>query len=260
MTTELTTRRDYLADNRRLILGRAIASTVAGAVPLPFVDDWLVRRILGNGYRRIANSHRVDLQDAAVDKLVHGKTSPASWTEMAASGIAYRLATGAWKRVLVALTTVRRARAASKTFVVMTMFEHYCARLHVGPALDAATALEVRDVIADVLEHAPGALSFEPFRRGARSAARATLRAPLELADVVSGGRLRKLLERGKGVTEPEEVTALDQAIDDALADKNTFLGRAVTAVELQLSSEVNPYLDLVISRFDDAWRRRTPA
>jgi hypothetical protein len=177
---------------------------------------------------------------------------------MAASGVAYRLASGTWKRVLLALATVRRARAASKTFVVMTLFEHYCARLHVGFALDAPTALAVRDEIGMAIEHTPGALSFEPFRRGARSAARATLRAPLELADLVSGGRLRKLLERGRDVAEPESVTALDQAIDEALADQDTFLARAVAAVELQLSSEVNPYLDAVIARFDDAWRRRS--
>jgi hypothetical protein len=258
MTVEITTRRDYLVGNRRMILGRSITGTLAGAVPLPFVDDWLVRRILGSAYRKIANAHRVDLEDAAVEKLVHGKTSPASWTEMAASGIAFRLASGAWKRVLVALTTVRRARAASRTFVVMTLFEHYCARLHVGLALDAPTALAVREAISEAIDQTPGGLSFEPFRRGARSAARATLRAPLELADIASGGRLRRLLERGRGVAEPESVTALDQAIDEALADQNTFLSRAVTAVEMQLSSEVNPYLDAVISRFDDGWRRRS--
>lgn len=257
--TAIVTRRDYLTANRRMILGRALAGTIAGAVPLPFVDDWLVRRVLGNGYRKIANAHRVDLQDAAVEKLVHGKSSPASWTEMAASGVAYRLATGGWKRILLALTTVRRARAASKTFVVMTLFEHYCAKLHVGFALDAPTALEVRDAIAESIDATPGGLSFEPFRRGARSAARATLRAPLELADIVSGGRLRKLLERGRDVAEPESVTALDQAVDEALADQNSFLARAVTAVELQLSAEVNPYLDAVIARFDDRWRRRAP-
>jgi hypothetical protein len=258
VTTELTRRRDYLAQNRRLILGRAIAGTVAGAVPLPFLDDWLVTRILGNGYRRIANAHRVDVTDPAVEKLVYGKTKPRSWTEMAATGVAFRLATGTWRRLLLALTTVRRARSAARQFVVMTVFDHYCAKLHVGLALDPAAALEVREEIAQAIDATPGTLSFEPFRRGARSAARASLKAPLELADVVTGGRLRKLLDRGRDVAEPEEVTALDQAIDEALADQNTFLSRAVTAVELQLSSEVNPYLDAVLTRFDDAWRRRS--
>jgi hypothetical protein len=259
VTVELTTRRDYLTGNRRLILGRAIAGTLAGAVPVPFVDNWLVRRILGNAYRRIAAAHRVDLEADSIDNLVYGKSSPASWTEMAGSAIAYRLATVAWKRVLLALTTVRRARAASRQFVVMTLFEHYCARLHVGLALDAPTALAVRETIAQAIDQTPGGLSFEPFRRGARSAARATLRAPLELADLASGGRLRRLLERNRDhdVAEPEQVTALEQAIDEALADHNNFLARAVTAVELQLSSEVNPYLDAVISRFDELWRRR---
>jgi hypothetical protein len=257
VSTELVHRRDYLADNRRMILGRSIAGVLAGAVPLPFLDDWLIRRILGNAYRKIAAAHRVDLEDASIEKLVHGRTSPRAWTEIAGTAIAYRMATMAWKRFLLALTTVRRARAASRQFVVMTLFEHYCARLHVGLALDAPTALAVRDTIVAAIEQTPGGLSFEPFRRGARSAARATLRAPLELADMVSGGRLRRLLERNTEVAEPEQVTALEQAIDEALADQTSFLARAVTAVELQLSSEVNPYLDAVISRFDDLWRRR---
>ena len=33
-----------------------------------------------------------------------------------------------------------------------------------------------------------------------------------------------------------------------------------MTAVELQLSSEVNPYLDAVLERFDELWRRRRAA
>ena len=35
------------------------------------------------------------------------------------------------------------------------------------------------------------------------------------------------------------------------------FLGRAANAVEVQLSSEQNPYLDELISRFEARWRER---
>src|SRR5262245_22004556 len=136
MTTELALSRDYLKDNRRLILGRAISGTLAGIVPVPFLDNWLVKIVLGGAYKKIATSHHVDIESGATDKLVYSRTSPASWTEMAASGVAYRLATGPWRRALLVLTTTRRARAAARQFVVMTLFEHYCARLHVGLALD----------------------------------------------------------------------------------------------------------------------------
>lgn len=263
MTTSLALRRDYLTRQRRLIIARALAGSLAGVVPLPFLDDWAKGAVLGGGYRRIATSHGVDLDDDAVKHLVHGKTPPPSIAEMAASGIAYRIAGRAAKRMLVALATVNRARAATRTFVTMTLFDHYCARLHTGPALDAATAVALRDEIARAIEQTPGALSFHPFRRGALAAARATVRAPLELADLATGGFVRKLLARragGDAVTEPEAVDAVEQSLATALADKKNFLTRTVAAVEVQLSAEGNPFLDGALDALDRRWRARMAA
>ena len=58
-------------------------------------------------------------------------------------------------------------------------------------------------------------------------------------------------------VTEGEAVNDVDQAIETALASKSSFVSRAVAAVEVQLSSEVNPYLDAVIDSLDRRWRAR---
>jgi hypothetical protein len=44
------------------------------------------------------------------------------------------------------------------------------------------------------------------------------------------------------------------------LADKTNFLSRSVAAVEAQLSSEVNPYLDAAIESLDRRWRARVAA
>ena len=151
-----------------MILGRSIAGVLAGAVPLPFLDDWLIRRILGAAYRKIAAAHRVDLEDASIEKLVHGRTSPRRGPRSRAARSPTGWRPTAWKRLLLALTTVRRRGRPRATFVVMTLFEHYCAKLHVGLALDAPTALAVRDTIVAAMEQTPGGLSFEPFRRGAR--------------------------------------------------------------------------------------------
>jgi len=259
VTEALVLRRDYLSGHRRLILGRAVAATVAGAVPVPFVDDWLVGAILGGGYRRIAAARQVDVSEDAVKNLVHGRTSPASWSDMAASAVGYRIATRAWKRLLLAVAATRRARAAAKTFVAMTLFDHYCSRLHTGLGLDATRALAVSDAIAKAIEETPGSFSFEPFRRGALAAARATLRAPLELADIATGGALRRFLDRRSDVTEATAVSELDAAIDHQLAQSSSFLGRTTTAIELQLSAEVNPYLDHAIERLDRIWHEQEP-
>jgi hypothetical protein len=142
----------------------------------------------------------------------------------------------------------------------MTLFDHYCAKLHTGLALDAPTALALREEIIRTIDQTPGALAFHPFRRAALSAARATLRAPLELADLASGGRLRKLLANKSEVATPETVDEVEQAMEAVLADKTTFLSRTVAAVEVQLSSEINPYIDRAIESLDRRWRARVAA
>ncbi len=258
--TALVLRRDYLTGQRRSIIARSILGSLAGAVPLPFVDDWAIGRIVGGGYKRIAAAHQVDLTDEGASNLVHGTTPPPSILEMATSGIALRMAGAAAKRMMVALATVNRARSAARTFMCMTLFDHYCAKLHTGLAIDGPTALEVRDEITRAIDQTPGALAFHPFRRGVLSAARATLKAPLELADLASRGALRRLLERSSEVAEPRQIDDTEAAIEAALAEKTNFLARTVTAVELQLSADVNPYLDGAIEALDRRWRARQAA
>jgi uncharacterized protein (DUF697 family) len=258
----LVPRRDYLVGQRRAIIARAILGSLAGAVPLPFVDDWAITTILGGGYRKIAAAHQVDLTPEAAANLVHGTSSRPSIVEMAASGIALRLASAAAKRMMFALATVNRARSAARTFTAMTLFDHYCAKLHTGAALDGPTALLLRDEITRAIDQTPGALAFHPFRKGVLAAARATLKAPLELADLASRGAVRRLLARrseASEVTEAEHVDETEAAIEQALAEKTNFLSRTVAAVEAQLSSEVNPFLDGAIETLDRKWRARQP-
>jgi uncharacterized protein (DUF697 family) len=257
VTQALVPRRDYLVGQRRAIIARAILGSLAGAVPLPFVDDWAITTILGGGYRKIAAAHQVDLTPEATANLVHGTSSPPSIVEMAASGIVLRLASAAAKRMMIALATVNRARSAARSFTAMTLFDHYCAKLHTGAALDGPTALLLRDEISRAIDQTPGALAFHPFRKGVLAAARATLKAPLELADLASRGAVRRLLARKSEVTEAERVDETEAAIEQALAEKTNFLSRTVAAVEAQLSSEVNPFLDGAIETLDRKWRAR---
>jgi hypothetical protein len=260
MTTALATRRDYLDGQRRSIIARSIAGSLAGALPVPFLDDWAIGQIVGRGYRNIALSHGVDLDDDAVKALVHGASTPASLIDLAASGIIMRVAGRAAKRMMLAVAAVNRARSAAATFTRMTLFDHYCAKLHVGLALDGVTALALREAIDATIANTPGALAFHPFRRAAAGAFRAAMRAPLELADLASGGRVRKLLAKKSEVTEGEVVDELDQVIETALASKTGFLSRSVTSVEVQLSADANPYLETAIDNLDRRWRARIAA
>ncbi|HET7502099.1 MAG TPA: hypothetical protein VFK02_13875 [Kofleriaceae bacterium] len=262
-TTSLVRSRDYLTGQRRAIIARAVASSLAGALPVPFLDDWAAATVLGGGYRRIADVHHIDLDDRALKSLVHGTSKPPSIVDIATGGIMLRIASRAARRWMLALATIDRARSAARTFVTMTLFDHYCARLHTGLAIDSPTALALREEIGRAIDQTPGALVLHPFRRGALAAARATLRAPLELADLATRGALRRLLARrasGSEVTEAEAVDELDQAIETALAEKTGFLSRTVAAVEVQLSAEVNPYLDAALDALDRRWRARVAA
>ena len=260
MTTTLVRTREYLVGQRRAIIARAIAGSLAGALPVPFLDDWAIALVLGSGYRKIAASHRVDLDPAAVKSLVHGTTPPTRIVDLATAGILARIAGRAARRMMLAVATAERARSAARTFVTMTLFDHYCARLHTGLAINSATALALRDEIGRAIDQTPGALAFHPFRRGVMSALRATMRAPLALADLATGGALRRLLARRAGVTDAEAVDELDRAVETALSHQSGFLSRAVTAVELQLSAEVNPFLDAALDAFDHRWRARIAA
>jgi hypothetical protein len=61
-------------------------------------------------------------------------------------------------------------------------------------------------------------------------------------------------------VTEAEAVDELEHVIETALANKTGFLSRTVAAVEVQLSSEANPFLDAAIESLDKRWRARVAA
>src|SRR5580704_14163835 len=157
-STSLVPRRDYLVGQRRTIIARAVLASLASALPIPVFDDWIEATILGGGYRRIAASHQVDLDAAAVKNLVHGTSTPPSILDFATAGIVYRIASAAARRMMLAVATVKRARSAARTFTVMTLFDHYCARLHQGLALDAERALALRDEIGRAIDQTPGAL------------------------------------------------------------------------------------------------------
>jgi hypothetical protein len=262
VSTALVTRRDYLDNHRRIIIGRSIAGALASALPVPFLDDWAVGAVIGRGYRRIAEAHGIDIDEIGINTLVHGASKPPSLVDVATGGILLRIASATTKRMLVVLATINRARAASRTFVTMTLFDHYCARLHTGLAIDNATALALREEITRTIDNTPGALSFQPFRRGALAAARASMKAPLELADMLTRGAVRKLLAKKSGdqPIEAEAVDDLDRSIETALTNKTGFLSRATVAVEVQLSAEANPFLDSAIDSFDRRWRARMAA
>lgn len=252
MTGALTRSREHLGQHRRLIIGRSLATSLAGAVPLPLVDEWLSSSIARGTIRRIAEARGVDLDEDAERAIADGPESPPKFGELVGGGIAFKLVARQWRKLIWAVLAARRARAAARSFAVATLFDHYCARLHVGLGLDAERGAEVRALIDRALEDTPGGLSRHAFRRGLLAAMRTSARAPLELADFASRGLVTRLLESGDEGVATHEV---DEALEAQLREEKSFLARSVAAVELQLASDENPYMGELLDCFEELVR-----
>ena len=256
MSQELVKSRSYLADHRKMIIGRALATATAGALPIPLVDDWLSSTIARGTIRRLAEDRGVDIDDDAIKAIADGPEAPPNFADIAGGGLALKILSRQWRKLVIAVLAARRARAAAKAFLVATLFDHYCTRLHVGLGLESSSAVELRALIDRAVEETPGGLSRHLFRRGLVAGARATVRAPLDLADMATGGRVRRLLTRG---SEIEAAAEVDEVLEEQLRQEKSFLARSVAAVELQLASDTNPFIDRLLEHFDDLWRRHMP-
>lgn len=258
--TELVVRRQHLEGHRRMIIARSLAAAVASAVPVPLLDDWVRATIVGGMLRKLAADHQVDIDDEALTHLVHGRTDPPRLGKLLTDVTLLGIVRHTWRRVAVVVTALRRVQAAGRYFTLATLFDHYCARMHVGLGITGQAGMELRQLMDRAIAETPGGLANHMFRRALVAAARATVRAPAEIADIATGGALRRLLGRRQQGEQPTELAAaqeVDAVLEQQLALEHSFLSRATRAVELQLSVQGNPYLDAVIDRFEDLWRHR---
>jgi hypothetical protein len=254
-TSQLALGRHHLTANRRMIVARSLASAVAGVVPVPMLDDWLSSRVRRGTIRRIAAMRGVDVDDDAVTAIAEGEESAPSWTAITRATLIYKVLSRSWRKVLITYVATNRARHAARAYSVATLFDHYCARLHVGLGLDADSGMAVRRLMDASLDETEGGLGTAIFRRSLVSAAKASVRAPAELINLATGGRFKRLLRGGDEVVAVAEV---DSAIERSMEGESGFLARAARAVEAQLSSEGNPYVDQLLTRFEQSWRERS--
>jgi uncharacterized protein (DUF697 family) len=155
---------DHLAVHRRLILGRAVLSGAAGLVPVPYLDDLLAGQVRAGLVRRLAELRRVDVDANAVAELA----TPSGSRVLHAASIGAVLIGGAqkvWRRVAASILVVRRADEAMQTFQIGTLFDHYCARHHVGLGLDGAKARALREAMEQAIRHARGQALEAAFQR-----------------------------------------------------------------------------------------------
>lgn len=167
MTRELAPVRsatEHLDRHRRLVLGRALLAGAAGLLPVPYLDDLLAAQVRAALLRRLADLRHVDVDHNAVAELatLHGsRVLGAASVSAVVLGGARRV----WRRVAASLVVVRRVDEVVQTFQVGTLFDHYCARHHVGLGLDGAKARRLRLAMDEAVRHARGRALEDAFAR-----------------------------------------------------------------------------------------------
>lgn len=164
MSELVPTATQHLDKHRRLILGRSLLAGAAGLVPVPYLDDLLAGQVRAGLVRRVAELRHVDIDGNAVAELA----TPHGSRILNAAGVGAVLIGGArrvWRRVAASILVVRRVDEAVQTFQVGTLFDHYCARHHVGLGLDGDKARRLRLAMDEAVRHARSRAMDDSFRR-----------------------------------------------------------------------------------------------
>ena len=248
---------EHLKPNRSLILSRALLAGAAGLIPVPYVDDLLAGAVRSALIRRIAEIRGVDVDANAIEELAH----PTGSRVLSAAGMG-AIAVGGTRRVVrkiaTALLFVRRVDEAIQTFYLGTLFDHYCARQHVGAGLDGKKAQAVRAVIEVAAKKARSESFERAFKKGLRMLAHAATSWPRSAMLIFArkkGGTTYSAsgapyLRRGPST--PERVETVEDRIDHAA--ESSFVQKAVATVEKEAGPAQRSYVGSLVAAFDAAW------
>jgi hypothetical protein len=247
---EAAGRLDHLRPHRRLIVRRSLLATVVGGVvPIPVADDYIAGRVRAGLLMKLAEKRQVDLAQSSAELLADpregGMVRNATLT--AATLLALKMA---WRKLFALMAVGRRADEMAMTFQLGTLFDHFCARLHVGSGLDRTRAIQLRAVIQQTLAETEKSALVSIFRDGGRIMGRSMLEAPAWVS-----ARFQKAAEQWMQNGGQAGVT-LDT--DDAAAPapgEARWLDRASGTVEEGLGRLGNGYLDRLITVFERRWQ-----
>jgi hypothetical protein len=240
-------RLDHLAGQRGLIIRRALLfGAIRGFFPLPVLDERIAGRVLAGLLRKLALGRQVDLPLPAVAVLTRGAGVADSLTLAA---VAVVIARFAGRKFLAVLAAGRGTDEMARTFYVATLFDHYCAKLHVGGPLTVAEAARLREAIDDELDEMSLGPALTAFREGGRVLGRTLLQAPRWLVQRISGLAERFVRTGGN----PD---LIDAVAEPAGAD-DPWLERAARTVEAALGGVGSEHMASTIARFERRWQDR---
>jgi hypothetical protein len=238
----------HLGDNRRLIVRRALLATaVGGVIPIPVLDDYFSGRVRAGMLMKIAERRRVDLAPGSAELLGDPRegTAARNATLTAATLIAFKLAL---RKLMTLLAIGRRADEMATSFQLGMLFDHYCARIHVGAALDRAQAAALRGAIFGALSESERQAFVAAFRDGGRVLGRSFLEAPNWLSERIRLSAERWAESGGKS-TDPDEAAEIGDA-----AEEVRWLDRAAAAVESRIARVEQSYLTGLVGAFERRW------
>jgi hypothetical protein len=241
----------HLAANRALIVRRSLLATVVGGVvPIPVMDDYLAGRVRAGMLMQLADRRRVDIVSSSAELLADPREGTAlrNATMTAATVIALKLA---WRKFFVLIAAGRRAEEMTTTFQMGTLFDHFCAKLHVGAGIDRNTAVRLREAMLGALRDTERQALVDSFRDGAELLGRSVTEAPGWMSN-----RLQKAVEAyvASGGN-PEARAAAARDADAAIDPENArWLDRAASRVEARLAQLGNGYLQALVGRFESGW------
>jgi hypothetical protein len=244
---------DHLAENRRMVVRRAlIATAVGGAIPIPVLDDYFAGRVRAGMLMKIGERRQVDIAPSSAELLGDPRDGTAlrNATMTAATLLALKLA---WRKFFAVLALGRRAEEMATTFQLGMLFDHYCAKLHVGGEVDRSRATLLRVTIHGALAESEREALVTAFREGARVLGQSALEAPAWMSAKLekaaqrwaeSGGRSADAgdgLEMGEAEVEARWVDRAVAAVEDRLARAGqSYLLGLVTAFERRLKVSEN--------------------
>lgn len=257
---------EHLAANRRLIVRRSLLATaVGGVVPIPVMDDYLAGRVRAGMLMQLANRRKVDLLPSAAELLADPRegTAARNATMTAATLLALKLA---WRKFFVLLGAGRRAEEMATTFQVGTLFDHFCAKTHVGAGVDRTSAVRIRGAVFASIRETERAAVVAVFQEGGRVLGRSVGEAPAWVSKqlqkaveqyVASGGNPDAVPadvrpgESGRRGGE-EDGTGQGGDVDSLIDPEARWLDRAAAVIEERLGRLGNGYIGSLLSRFDE--------
>jgi len=239
----------HLAENRRLIVRRALLATaVDAAVPIPVLGDYFAGRVRAGMIVKLAERRRVDLAPGSADLLGDSREGSSMRNATMLAAALWALKRG-WRKFFGLLAVGRYAEEMATSFQLGMLFDHYCAKVHVGAAVDRGQAAALRQTIFGALSESEKQALVTAFRDGGRVLGKSFLEAPNWLSERIRLAAARWAESGGKS-TDPDEGPDIGSAAEEA-----RWVDRAAAAVEERIGRVEQGYLGGLVQSFERRWR-----